>query len=75
MHPLDSPDGELSASELAPPAGIAGWDDESGWMPWGLAGIRGPLESDGDRRVKSLRLTEAGLDAIRPVWPVRRMPW
>jgi hypothetical protein len=40
---------------IGPTAGIADWDDESGSMPWVRREPVDLLESDGDRRVKSLR--------------------
>jgi DNA-binding MarR family transcriptional regulator len=72
MHLLDSADGELSTSELAHQLGLPAGTTSRVVDALVQAGIVDRREGDGDRRVKSLQLTEAGLDAVRPVWPARR---
>jgi DNA-binding MarR family transcriptional regulator len=72
MHLLDSADGELLTSELAYQLGLSAGTTSRAIDALVRAGIVDRLESDGDRRVKSLRLTEAWLDAVRLVWPARR---
>jgi MarR family transcriptional regulator, transcriptional regulator for hemolysin len=72
MHLLDSADGELSTSELAHQLGLPTGTTSRVVDALVRAGIVDRREGDGDRRVKSLQLTEAGLDAVRPVWPARR---